>query len=442
MTNRLHLDFHLNTNKERAAFVEEYLKRDEFISRPPTESEMETIANYILWGKSEQTGNNFVQDKLGDIETRNKTWTTDTTESLDALMESPTFNEATLAQTITKKTHETFSRSQARQQCPSYLLPQLESLFHQIDVIDLGINYYDLAHGKRSKDIREQLISRFDEEERISIQEQVNHWNQYYYLKQKHLLVELRREQFTLRDSFVTVVQRNTLPTMVMPNYAEFGSDIAVLPLGIGKELIFRNSSELNPFSYSEEELREISRYYWEYVDLQKKLDKDKANYFDFRDREHVYQLFLNYFDVEDDLKKIDDRINESNKLLDTLKYYVELADFDDMHRYIIEAKMKHVSNVDIAIYLKKNYQKNYSANYISTIFRQRIIPKINIAAERHFEIIGKLFFEEEFKKCTCCGKWLLRDAESFVRKSRSPDGLSTRCKKCDKEIRNSKNKE
>ena len=48
MTNRLHLDFHLETNKERTAFVEEYIKRDEFIYKPLTQDELKTIANYIL----------------------------------------------------------------------------------------------------------------------------------------------------------------------------------------------------------------------------------------------------------------------------------------------------------------------------------------------------------------------------------------------------------
>lgn len=73
MSNRLHLDFHLNTNKERVDFVTEYLQRDEFIKRPPTESELETISNYILWGKNPETDLNFVKEGLGEIETKNKT---------------------------------------------------------------------------------------------------------------------------------------------------------------------------------------------------------------------------------------------------------------------------------------------------------------------------------------------------------------------------------
>ena len=47
--------------------------------------------------------------------------------------------------------------------------------------------------------------------------------------------------------------------------------------------------------------------------------------------------------------------------------------------------------------------------------------------------------FEENFKKCNGCGKILLVDAENFVRKSRSKDGFSTKCKKCDRADRQRK---
>jgi hypothetical protein len=43
---------------ERAEFLNEYLKRPEFTQRPPTEEEIETMGNYILWAKDRKTGLN------------------------------------------------------------------------------------------------------------------------------------------------------------------------------------------------------------------------------------------------------------------------------------------------------------------------------------------------------------------------------------------------
>ena len=88
---------------------------------------------------------------------------------------------------------------------------------------------------------------------------------------------------------------------------------------------------------------------------------------------------------------------------------------------------------------VNKKYGKSYTANYISTIFRQKIIPRINDSARFHALIIENMCFEENFKKCSNCGEWLLIDAENFVRKARSKDGFSSKCKKCDRAERQNK---
>ena len=51
MANRLRLDFSISSTSDRKDFVDQYVQRPEFIRAPLTEDELETIANYILWGK-------------------------------------------------------------------------------------------------------------------------------------------------------------------------------------------------------------------------------------------------------------------------------------------------------------------------------------------------------------------------------------------------------
>ena len=51
--NRLHLDFSISGTNERKDFVDQYVQRPEFITKPLSEDELETIANYILWGKDQ-----------------------------------------------------------------------------------------------------------------------------------------------------------------------------------------------------------------------------------------------------------------------------------------------------------------------------------------------------------------------------------------------------
>jgi hypothetical protein len=55
--NRLKLDFSLNTREERNSFLEQYLQQKQFVDFPPTEDELCTMGDYLLWGKDENGKN-------------------------------------------------------------------------------------------------------------------------------------------------------------------------------------------------------------------------------------------------------------------------------------------------------------------------------------------------------------------------------------------------
>lgn len=148
-TNRLHLDFSLQYRDERNEFLDTYLLRPEFALKPPTEEECETMANYLLWGKDRKSGLNAKQDGSVELASKHKDWDSDSTkfESLDALMESPTFNEASLqdmSAPVLKVKREVFSRDEALAHCPENLKPIFINLFRTIDSLELKINYYEL----------------------------------------------------------------------------------------------------------------------------------------------------------------------------------------------------------------------------------------------------------------------------------------------------------
>lgn len=427
---RLKLDWTLNSASERVQFINKYM--EDFSSKyTPTDDELEMAANYVLWGK-DPNGTSYAKSGEIEIETRNKTWTRDNTDSLDEMLESPTFCEASLQSHAapTKAHRETFSRSRALNEAPPSIRESFISLFKEIDTLDLCINFYELAHGKRKNPPREELIQKFTPAEQELFKEKVTHWNQFLYLKKRHLLVELRREQFTLRDSYAQPIMRQSIPEpYVEIEAADFDSEIPVFPLGTFNEqpisaLIFRDKENLNPFSFSEEELKKVSKWIWEKENRR----GTTKHFFDFCDLENVYQLFQQLSEMEEQ------KANENtNFLIRTLRYYLGFAELNEVQSEILDLKIKKTKNQDIADFINKKYGKAYTANYISTIFRQKIIPKINDAAAFHYRIVQNLFFEEEFKKCNCCGAILLRDPVVFVRKTRAKDGLANRCKKCDK---------
>ena len=102
----------------------------------------------------------------------------------------------------------------------------------------------------------------------------------------------------------------------------------------------------------------------------------------------------------------------------------------------IVTLKLRKQTNDDIAWWINQHYGKTYTANYISTLYKQKALPQIAATAKYHDKLIGNIMFPENFKKCTMCGKTYLIGEENFIRKAKSSDGFATRCKACDRVVR------
>ena len=144
MSNRLDLDFSIPIAEKRQEYLDKYLQREEFKRFPLNTEEMEMCANYLLWGK-DKDGLNSVQKKEIEIQGKNSTWNKKEAESLDALLETPTFNENIIVQPTEahlKITKEVFSRSKTMRDAPEAIKPLFQALFREIDETDLVINFY------------------------------------------------------------------------------------------------------------------------------------------------------------------------------------------------------------------------------------------------------------------------------------------------------------
>lgn len=432
--NRLKLDFSLQSEEERAAFLHQYLESSIFKEKPPTEDELEMCGNYVLWGK-DSSGLSAVDKGEVQIETRYKTWNRQDEESLEGLLEKPNFVESTLHPITSqkqKKIKDSFSREEALAAAPSYLQQTFQDLFHQIDLIDLTINFYELRVGKRKNPPRQELFQNLAEEEIEKSEKKAQSLNQYQYLNLRHLLVELRRQQYTIRDSYQTTIrQRNFLFYNPSAEEATLGEDIPVLPLG-GKlkedSHIFFDPEIFTP-AFSEKEKQKISTF----LESKKQEELTYKLVFDFRNLENVYSLIVNFTDIAATSKE---KGNENfQEIIDALDYYCDMANLTDCQKKILLLKKKGLKNQDVADIVNKEFGKSYTVNYISTIFRQKIIKKINEAAAFHLKIVENFDSPGNFKRCSTCRRYLLKDPQNFIRKARTTDGYAARCKICDKKV-------
>lgn len=291
--NRLNLNFQLESAEDRRDFVDEYLSSINFT---PTDAELETISNYILWGKNSK-GLNVQQEGLIHI----KDWAPAAVESLDELMELPGFQESSLRsiqEPPARVPRTIFSRTKALETAPDYLVPIYNSLFNTIDQLELMINFYELFCGRRKLPPREELLNRFTQEEQTALNEKALRLSQFKYLKLKHLLRELRTEQYTYSDSHITQIMPHAASQL--PNIQEehiyIGEDITVYPAGLKSQTplshkIFNISKFPEPLDFTEEELKIVSDLLWA---PQSKL------FIDFTNEEHVLELYNARADLED----------------------------------------------------------------------------------------------------------------------------------------------
>ena len=434
---RLNLNWQLEWRDERTQFINSYL---EVIPFKPTEDELEMMGNYILWGKNRQTGLNGRQEGL-QLETAAGTWDAEPVESLDALLESPTFNESMLRQPdmpVYKAPREVFSRSDARRLASPELLCELESLWRTIDETELLLAFYDLDHQKRTSPPRAQLLSRFNELEILSIHERAQHLNSYKYLQQKHSLVELRQQQYLYKDSYAPLMQTTpTFNTQVESPTFFWGTDIHILPLGLKyansplTKKLWRTDRFPEPKDFNDSELQELTKLLWRPA-------PSTQNFFNFENPAHLYLLDDVYLAARENLNVQGVQPLESNfnELLDTYDSYVALAQLPGYQWRLLQLKRQHVLNEQISSILGEEFGRPYTVNYISTLYHQNILGAIAQTARKHREVCENLMFPENFKLCSDCGRWLLRNAENFTRKIKAKDGFDCRCKSCAKKLR------
>lgn len=426
MKNRLRLDFSLETAEERSNFINKYLNEEPFLTKPPTSSELEKIADYLLWGKDEE---GKASNADGALELKSA-YSSKPILSLDELMESPAFNESQLSSlgaVPTRTSKKTFSRELARRDAPPHILVLLEALWREIDALDLETALYEVRIEKKEK-VRDELLTRFSPSEVEALTASAETLPQYTYLRKKKLLVEKRREQFTLQDTYQTKLCRFIPHVYNAPEVSVFDADISVLPAGLlGKSKlsaeIFPEEGLPLPSNLSDDGARALSELLWR---------PTSKRFFDFRELSHLQELMKLWDTLQEGL---DDLPLESTlgQLFKTLDWYRQRAGLTDLESEVLDLKLAHHQNQPIAEHINEKYGKTYNPNYISTIYNQKALLKICETARTHRDYLENLFFPENFKECKDCGETLLLNNQNFMRRKQSKDGFSCRCKKCDK---------
>lgn len=238
----------------------------------------------------------------------------------------------------------------------------------------------------------------------------------------KHHLIQLRNQQYVLMDSVYPTTFAKKNKFNFYPWKTDLELNYPVLPRGLmgqGNKEEFcspRSRKEQASILLTDEEIQELEERRKPFIDFRKKL--------------HLYFLFLSYYDIA--AQVLDEPDSPLGDLLNTLDFYVGQAHLTKQQAFILEKKKEGLGNKEIAAVLKEEMGIRHQENYISTIWG-KAIDKIQAAVELNYDEFLCRNYDKAWKTCPQCGKEFLRDSRNFIKKKRAADGLSTKCKFCER---------
>lgn len=441
------LDYTIYSNIDRTTLVNDLFTTEvddnarNTFEQASTQHELEVAANFILYGKDPKTDKNFVQKKEIQIDQAHATYKKKEPESLDAILEDPATRDMHEAQVrpIQKNSYKSIKPTISRTKDAD--IPGMISLWEIIDKL--------AAQVKALKDSGNTGLE---------------------FYRKNHMLISLRKDQYLLKDMVhEPIIAKNFHPAgpqqicwtsdtgyvqdkildlqyakWRMEHYARtYGEDWQLRELKklehelIGKvfpanmELSFLLNNCGDPQLIINEARKHDPEWSeWEWVEISK-------GEVCFENAAIVYNFVENYSTFKQNSYEA---LNSDMKyLIWEFEQYVEKAKLNPARQHILIRKIDKRTNEQIRDELQEMFGLNYSDNYISTIYKQMICDKIAKAAILARDEFRYKDRENMFKRCSVCGQLLLKDLRNFTKKQNAKDGMSSRCKDCDKIIRDKK---
>lgn len=413
----IRLNFTLYSAKSRNSQVWDICEDKD---RTFTEKDLETMANFILYGKDED-GTSIVDRKEVEIGTRYSSFKKKGILSLEMLQEDVTFDESSISTSLSNKFNRSVKKAPSFSREENSFIEPLKPLWNEIDKKVAFYEYYkdNKPLSSFSPELQEYLLS-------------TKAPSSLALYKLRHTIIEMRTEQYSIRDQFVHQIQ----PSVLARHYYgdESRNEIPwqtegypVYPLGFYTS----KNPNFDLFTDKESFIGGDRKDFKGEAFVPKEKKEDAIVYLDFTDPSHIYMLIRYYMELVEAADKAVD--STAKMMLDTLEFYIAAAHLKEECLDVLECKKYKMSNVYTTELVNKKYGKRHANSYVSTMFKGQICKEIAEAAQLHYDTYMARKDESKFKRCNKCGHVKLRDIRNFARKRRASDGLSGRCKECDR---------
>lgn len=412
MKKKYSLDYSIERDIDRLHAIEDIL---DTLDTNPTNSELEQMASYILFGKDEEGRNSVQRGEVTDSDKRYKSFqrAADKVSSLDEILDNPMSDQQVL-----KNFDERYVYTKKK---PTITKPKYDKEGNLIDPGDSEIP------GMKELWERIAYIEHVvaANEGKIPFDDTVTILPDSYRLYQlKHQLIDMRRHQYFLKDMFKPALHFLAIKPP-QPQTYNWDSDSYYWMTYEQWEERVTNSLLSIPKNIEDYETREIDG----------KLEVKwvvRHQTFDWTNPKHIRALIDNYSNI---YMQLWDKLHSWGRtLIMDFDRYATMAELSPAREYILTRKIDKASYEEIADELQEKFGLVYNSNHISTIVHKEIPEKIAKAAIKHsLEIETPI---KERKQCFTCKRWLPKHNLFFGVNSSRKDKLASNCKECERKKR------
>lgn len=413
MKKKYSLDYSIERDIDRLHAVEEIL---DTLETNPNPSELEQMASYILYGKDEEGKNAVQRGETTDSDKRYKSFqkAADKLHSLDEIIDNPLSDQLSLKtldeRYIYTKKKPMIARPKYDKKTGTLVdpgdsdIPGIQNLWDRIDYIE---HVVAINEGKIPDDGTVTILQ-----------------DSYRLYQLKHMLIDMRRHQYYLKDSYkptlhFVAIQQPQPQTYNLDSDAEYW------------------------MTYDQWEHR-VNNSYFNYSknidDYESKVTPDgifvkwivRHQNFDWENPKHIRALICHYSDI---YMQLWDKLHSWGRtLIFDFDRYAEMAQLSPVREYILLRKIDKASHSTILQELQEKFGLVYNENHLSNILNKEIPEKIATAATKH-----RLEIEtpDSMKKvCFRCKRLLPKNKLFFGVNNSRKDHWASNCKECERKRR------
>lgn len=416
MQKKYSLDYTIERDVDRLAAVNDIL---DTVDTKLSNADLEQLATYILYGKDENGLNAVKRGEITDSDKRYNTFQRkeDKNESLDAILESPVAAQDTLEQ-VQPKTNYIIKRTVIEK--PKYDkttgelvsvgdadIPGMQELWDEIDRLEHTVA---VNEGKVPPDESTQIFT-----------------DPYRYYQFKHMLVDLRRHQYYLKDAYKPYLHFVAIAPPKSQTYdwsanSAYWMSYEEWQHRVATAYTHKVSKNLEDYETRVNPITGATEIKWVVCEHD----------FDWEDPQHVRALMNNYSAVY--MQTWDKLDSWGRTLIYDFDRYADMANFSPVRLYILTRRIDKAPLKDILDELQEKFGIKYNENHLSSILSKEIPEKIAQAAKKHRMQLEWPIYKK--KRCGTCKQYLPRDTLFFSRNRGRTDGFSSNCKECERRRR------